>query len=319
MPIIKDKTFVFFALERTRELTELPVSAAAFAQLTLAKPLGAVPTNSIPTPFSDQRYNGRLDHRFSPSQSLSMAYTSQSNTGLNDQALTTNDLTAGNFTTNRMILASASLSSVLSPFLVNSFTTGYQYWNNVIDSNNKVPYVLFPSASFGTNPNVPQQSIQAKWQFKDDVSITHGRHTIKTGFDFVTEPKLGGFFQTPSTLNVTFQDDPSTILSNTAKYPNGFSTPGAVTAMSASSGNPYFTSSDAKMFGLYVQDDWKVTRRLNINIGLRWDKDYNLNGGNTQALGRTTRRSKPLTVPLPAECPRTATRTSARASALLMT
>jgi hypothetical protein len=287
MPIIKDKTFVFFALERTRELTELPVSANAFAQLTLAKPLGAVPTNSIPTPFNDQRYNGRLDHRFSPSQSLSMAYTSQSNTGLNDQATTTNDLTAGNFTTNRMILASASLSSVLSPSMVNSFTAGYQYWNNVIDSNNKVPYVSFPSAQFGTNPNVPQQSIQAKWQFKDDLSITHGRHTIKTGVDFVNEPKLGGFFQTPSTLNVTFQDDPSTILSNTTKYPNGFSTPGAVTAMSASSGNPYFVSSDAKMFGLYFQDDWKATRRLNFNIGLRWDKDYNLNGGNTQQLDRT--------------------------------
>ena len=286
-PIVKDKTFAFFAIERTRELTELPVNANAFTQLTLAKPLGAQPTNSIPTPYNDQRYNGRLDHRFTPSESFSFSYNSQSNRGLNDQATSSNDLTAGNFTTNQLILSTATLNSVLSPSVVNSFTMGYQYWNNVIDSNNKVPSLIFPSASFGTNANVPQQSYQAKWQFRDDFAINKGKHSYKFGFDYVHEPKLGGFFQTPSTLNVTFQDDPSVILGNTTKYPNGFSSPGAVTAMSASAGNPYFTSANAKMLGFYFQDDWKVTPRLNINVGVRWDKDFDLNGHETQALDRT--------------------------------
>jgi hypothetical protein len=196
-----------------------------------------------------------------------------------------------------MILSSASLASVLTPTIVNSFTAGYQYWNNLIDSDKKVPYLIFPSTAFGTNTNVPQQSYQVKWQIKDDVSVIRGKHSLKTGFDLVIEPKLGGFFQTPSTLNVTFQDDPTTILSNTTKYPNGFSSPGAVTAMSASAGNPYFLSKDAKMFGLYFQDDWKVTRRLNLNLGVRWDRDYNLNGGNTQALDRTYLALKAINSP----------------------
>jgi hypothetical protein len=171
--------------------------------------------------------------------------------------------------------------------MVNSFTMGYQYWNNLIDSPTRVPLVTFPSAAFGTNANVPQQSYQAKWQFREDFSINWGKHSFRTGFDYVYEPKLGGFFQTPSTLNVTFQDDPSTILGNATKYPNGFSTPGAVTAMSASAGNSYFSSVNAKMLGFYLQDDWKVTPRLNINIGLRWDHDFNLTGGTTQNLDRT--------------------------------
>jgi len=296
-PIIKDKTFAFFALERQREVSVLSVTAKAFSELTLAKPLGAQPANTIPTPYNDQRYNGRLDHRFSGSESLSISYSNQENRGLNDQAGSTNDLTAGNFTTNRLLLANVSLNSVLSPTIVNTVTFGYQYWNNLIDAKTSAPYVSFPSAAFGTNPNVPQQSVQKKWQIRDDVSINKGRHTFRTGFDFVSIPKLGGFFNTPSTLNVGFSQDPSTILGNTTLYPLGFASPGLVTSMSASTGNSHFDDLDPKMLGFYFQDDWKFSSRLTFNAGLRWDKDYNLQGGNVQALDRTYLALKAINSP----------------------
>jgi hypothetical protein len=302
-PIVKDKLFVFFAIERQRELSNLVVSQNAYTNLVLAEPLGAQPAHTIPTPYNDQRYNGRLDYRINPSETFTFTHNSQSNRGQNDQAGSTNDLTAGNFTTNQLLLDSASLNSVITPSVVNTFTMGYQYWNNLIDSNNKVPYVSFPSAAFGTNPNVPQQSYQAKWQFKDDFSWNRGKHSFKTGFDFVNLPKLGGFFQTPSTLNVSFFDDPSTILSNPAKYPNGFSTPGAVQSMSASAGNSYFTSANAKMLGFYFQDDWKISPRLTVNLGLRWDKDFDLTGGDTQSLDRTFIALKAVNSPFAAGQP----------------
>jgi hypothetical protein len=303
-PIQKDKLFVFFALERQRELSNTVVTQNAYDNLVLAKPLGAQPVHSIPTPYNDQRYTGRLDYRFSPAETFSFTHNSQSNRGQNDQAVSTNDLTAGNFTTNQLLLDSASLNSVITPSVVNTFTLGYQYWNNLIDSNNKVPYILFPSAAFGTNPNVPQQSYQAKWQFKDDFAFNKGKHSFKAGFDFVNLPKLGGFFQTPSTLNVTFFDDPSLILSNTAKYPQGFATAGAVQAISASSGNSYFASKNAKMLGFYFQDDWKISPRLTVNIGIRWDKDFDLTGGDTQALDRTFIALKAVNSPYAAGQPK---------------
>ena len=65
---------------------------------------------------------------------MSFSYTNQNNNGQNDQSGSQNDLTAGNFTKNQLIIANASLNSVITPHVVNAVTVGYQYWNNLIDS-----------------------------------------------------------------------------------------------------------------------------------------------------------------------------------------
>src|SRR5438105_1474026 len=298
LPIRRDKDFFFFALEREREQTSIPVDATAFKELTIVKnannPLMTPdPATTIPTPYFDWRYSGRYDHRFNGQESLFVSYSAQENTGDNDQSTSSNDLTAGNFTTNHLIISNATVNSVLTPRLVNALTVGYQYWNNLIDSKNKVPTFTFPGSSgtpisFGTNTNVPQQSIQKKWQLRDDLSIIKGHHSFKTGFDYVWEPELGGFFEFNPTLEIDFFDDPSVITTNTTKYPQGFATPGAVSVMSDTAGDPhFFLKNGAKMLGLYFQDDWKVSRKLTLNLGLRWDKDFNLIGGGDQGNSRT--------------------------------
>jgi hypothetical protein len=298
-PVRKDKDFLFFTLERLRESTSIVAAGQAFAELTLAAGAGlpAQPARTIPTPYYDWRYNGRWDHRFNDKNNLFFSYSNQHNNGLNDQSTSTNDLTAGNFTTNQLIASNLTFNSVLSPAVVNSFTAGYQYWNNLIDSTNKVPNVTFPNTiNFGTNVNVPQQSYQVKWQFKDDVSITRGKHSFRTGIDYLWEPKLGGFFEFNPTPQVIFIDLPSKILSDKVNYPQGFSTPGAVSEIIETSGNPYFFLS-SKALGLYFQDDWKATRRLTINLGLRWDKDFDLIGGAEQSKSRTYQFLKAINSP----------------------
>jgi hypothetical protein len=138
-PIRKDKDFFFAAIEREREHTSIPVTQQAFTELSLLTSIGADPAQVIPTPFFEWRYNGRVDHRFNSNHQLSVSYTGQSNTGLNDQSSQTNDLTAGNFTTNHQIIANATLSSTLGSRVVNALMAGYQYWNNVIDTNKLSP------------------------------------------------------------------------------------------------------------------------------------------------------------------------------------
>jgi outer membrane receptor protein involved in Fe transport len=278
-PFVKDKLFGFFAIERERESQSLIESGSSYNELVLAKQAGlaAQPAAAIPRPFNETRYNGRLDWTVNSKNTAYVSYNSQANDSLNDQSDGTGDLTNGNFTKNHLLLANFTLNSVLSPTAVNQFTAGYQYWNNLIASNISAPLVTFPDASFGTNTNVPQQSFQRKWQFRDDFSKIIGKHTLKGGADFIWNPVEGGFFEFSSTLEIDFAANPSAILGNAAKYPQGFATPGAVTGMGIANGDPYFLVA-TKQLGLYLQDDWKVTPHLTVNLGVRWDKDFNMIG-----------------------------------------
>jgi outer membrane receptor protein involved in Fe transport len=305
-PLIKDKTFGFVAVERLREHTSIPVLPQAFTELSLVQnlnlgniTLNAQPASTIPTPYFDWRYNARIDHNFSSKHRAFISYSAQTNKDLNDQSGNANDLSEGNFQNNQLIATNFTLNSVLSPRFVNSFTAGFQYWNNLIASKIAAPLVTFPhSISFGTNTNVPQQSYQRKYQFRDDMTFTTGNHGMKFGVDFLWEPSLGGFFEFNSTLELDFQDLPSAILSNKTLYPQGFSTPGAVTGMSISLGDPNEDlPGGAKMLGLYFQDTWKATRRLTLDLGLRYDRDFNLFASNAQAGSRTYQLLKAINSP----------------------
>ena len=298
------KTFFFFAFERQKEATSIPVPSDAVAELNLVRSLGAVPAPIIPTPYKDTRVNLRIDHTFNSKHAIFASYNDQKNIGLNDQFLGVGgraDLTAGNFTKNRLLLGNITLTSALSSTVINAFTAGYQYWNNLIDTDLKVPTYTFPTTiTFGTNTNVPQQSYQAKYQFKDDLSISRGNHTYRTGVDYLWEPKLGGFFEFNPTLEIDFNTLPSGILA----LPNKFATPSVVGGMSATAGNPYFNlPGGAKMLGLYFQDDWRIRANLTLNLGLRWDKDFNLIGGSAQSTNRTYLALKAINHPAAASLP----------------
>ena len=283
-PIKKDKFFGFFAYERQREHTAIAENPTAFQQLSLVTALGAQPASTIPTPFFENRLNGRLDYTINPKHSAYLSVSTQANNSLNDQSNGQFDLTEGNFTVNHLQVANLTLNSALTPTLINQFTVGFQYWNNLIDSTTRKPLFTFPGGiQFGTNTNVPQNSIQRKYQFKDDIAKTIGKHTFKTGVDYIWTPFMGGFFEFNPTLEIDYGLSPSAILAQ----PQGFATPGLVQGMSIAVGDPTFIIKDAKQFGVYFQDDWKVSRRLTVNAGLRYDKDSDFIGGSKIANSRT--------------------------------
>src|SRR5207302_1403565 len=200
-------------MERQREHTSIAESPTALSQLNLVTALGAQPAAIVPTPFFENRIAGRMDWTINPKHTAYLSIATQGNNSLNDQSNGNFDLTEGNFTVNHMQIANLTVNSAFSPTLVNQVTVGWQYWNNLIDSNTRAPLVTFPvGATFGTNLNVPQNSIQRKWQFKDDLTKIVGRHTFKTGLDYIWTPSMGGFFEFNPTLEVDFGVNPSCIL-----------------------------------------------------------------------------------------------------------
>ena len=285
-PFKKDRAFGFFAYEGLRERSSISVDSATFAELTLAIPLGAQPETTVPTPFDEKRYNGRVDYQLNDKNRAYFSYSAQDNKSQNDQSTNQVDATEGNFTINDLILTNFTLSTVLSSKSVNSFTTGFQYWNNLIDSAIRKPYFTFPDgASFGTNVNVPQKSSQHKFQFKDDYSYSSGKHTFRAGVDYVYEPQVGGFFENNPTPEFDFFDTAANLLDKT-KYPNGFSSPGVIQSSTGTSGDPTFNLTP-KMIGFYFQDDWRASRRLLLNLGIRYDRDIDTYGIAKEANSRS--------------------------------
>jgi hypothetical protein len=291
-PVVKDKGFLFFAINREREHQSLQEETNQYKQLVAAQPFFGdldKPAATLPRPFFETRYSGRADWVFSPRESAYLSYSSQANNSENDQSDGKGDLNNGNFTLNHLQIANLTVNSVLNDTTVNVATFGFQYWNNLIASKISSPLVTFnlsasTGESFGTNTNVPQQSYQRKWQFKDDFSKAAGKHTFKGGVDYIWNPVEGGFFEFNSTLEIDFSQDPTDII---AAYPvDTFSHPGVVSGMSIANGNPYFNVA-TKQLGFYGQDDWKATRRLTLSLGLRWDKDFNMIGGSDIKNSRT--------------------------------
>lgn len=304
-PIKKDKLFAFFAMERQREHTSLSEDPQALAELQLVTPLGAQPAAIIPTPFFENRINGRMDYSINERNTAYLSVSTQANNSLNDQSNGTFDLTEGNFTKNHFQIANLTVNSTLSSTTVNQLTLGFSFWNNVIDTTTRVPLITFPSAQFGTNAAVPQQSFQRKWQLRDDITRIMGKHNLKTGVDYMWNPSLGGYFENNATLEIDFNKDPSCILGVGANattagcgksvYPNGFSSPNLVGGMTIANGDPSTNvANGTKQLGLYFQDDWKVLPRLTLNLGVRWDKDFNMVGGVDVANSRTYQELKAI-------------------------
>ena len=141
---------------------------------------------------------------------------------------------------------------------------------------------------------MPQQSFQRKWQFRDDMSKVFGKHTSRFGVDYIWEQALGGYFEFNTPIEVDFSIDPSDVGSTPADVAAALATtPGLVNDIIFATGDPATNvPGGTKQLGLYVQDDWKATRRLTLNLGVRYDRDFNMVEANTIRSSRTYQELK---------------------------
>jgi hypothetical protein len=271
-PIVKEKLFFFFAVEKFRERQNVPVSAAATLQIPAIP--GSQFVSEIPTPYNDLLLSAKIDHRISNSQSMFYRYSFQKNDSPNDQVANpaTTDLSGGNTNDNKLHSFVVNHTYTFSPTTLNQFTFHFQDFVNELLGVTTNPLMNFPGGiQIGANVNAPQSTLERKYQFRNDFSWQKGNQSWKFGVNYINT-ELGGFFFFGSKgYTINWFDSPTTIRNNTnGLYPQGFATPGAVQNISFSDGEG---THDQKIHQLafYAQNDWKVNNKLTLNLGLRWD------------------------------------------------
>ena len=259
----------------------------------------------------------------SPKHTITLRYAGQINDGLNDQAgflIVPTDLSGGNKTLNDLHNGLASWTWTVNQHVVNQFFYNVSKFDNEILATTDLKQLAFPDGLLvGRNGNVPQQTLQTKHQFRDDLTWSRGNHGFKFGGDFVWEPTLGGLFAFNSAPEYDFNFLASDIVGSPSQFPQGFNTsqvrPGPVTCdfavMSSSctqadvngigvvgdillsGGDPKFDLRDgAKQYSAYFQDDWKIRPRLTLNLGIRYDVDLGFVDSAHQVDNRAVRALK---------------------------
>ena len=110
------------------------------------------------------------------------------------------------------------------------------------------------------------------YAFSGKMSQTRGSHYMKFGAEYRYHVGIGVF---PNLMNFNFYPDstantylsPDTSLSGD---PHASFLLGVVDNRSAARGYPFQTMR-VPFFGAFVHDDWKISRRLTVNIGLRYE------------------------------------------------
>ncbi len=210
---------------------------------------------------------------------------------------------------NRSNFPAGSLSFVhtFSPTVLNEFRAGYLQNNTIITVNHGgVPDVGFGdgSAGFGSYNGYPQGFKENIYTYSDMVSIGHGNHNMKAGVDFRRNIENSEFnVARPS----YYFYDQVFFAADAPYYQVAGVDPGICKApCPVSSYNPAPTAVlDSNIrhwrnleMGAYFQDDWKVSKRLTLNLGLRYDlyqrHHEEANNATTFILGPSTANSKIL-------------------------
>ena len=156
------------------------------------------------------------------------------------------------------------------PFIVRSFGGG---WPAKLGLPSIVPADTFPAVSNGLpgfNTGTAGVRGSVNWQFLDSVTMVKGAHTLKLGIDFRTLQGNNLQRSSPSG-NYSFAAG----LTANPITPAGSGSSYATFLLGAVSGASVTThlgeSQRSHSISSFVQDDWKVTRHLTVNLGLRYD------------------------------------------------
>ena len=326
-PLRKDKIWMFSSFEYVHENASIaysPASQEQFNALATLASEGLIPgatsidvPSSVPIPFRDYMATTRFDWaQSSKSQWFLRAAV--------DNYITRNALvqqatlpsTGAEQHNNYMNLVASNQYS-FSPTWLGSFVFDASGLHLTEARNSNLGFSLaFPfSATYQTisgfetyGDNQFQTAItafpvlrnQEKYQFRYDVTHSMSSHTPRFGINFIHEPVLSGALSGTEETMVVFPEDPTFYVANPAQFTADY----AANATTVPAGDGSF-SQNVQRLGLYAEDSWRVTPRLTVTYGLRYDTTFGLftASGRSQLENPAYLTLKALEIPLVPNAP----------------
>jgi hypothetical protein len=297
-PIKKDKVWFFSSLEYVHENASVaysPASTAQFNALAQLASMGLIPgvrsidvPSNVPVPFRDYLGTVRFDWAQSERSRWFLragldSYTTE-NALVQQGALPSTGVTSHNNYFNAVI----GQQFAFSPEWIGSLVLEYSELHLTQTRNSDLGFALaFPFTTtssvitgfetYGDNQFVtgiadfPVLRNQEKYQLRYDVTHIMGSHAPRFGVNFIHEPVLSGALTGTAETLVTFPQDPTYYLANRSQFPVDY----AAGSVSTPANDGSF-SQNVQRLGLYAEDSWRVTSRLTINYGLRYDTTFGL-------------------------------------------
>jgi len=167
-----------------------------------------------------------------------------------------------------------------------NLTTWSNHWLKSEGINTGSPRITFRGFSIGGNQNYPRHQDQWVWNVRDDFTYSYdakGRHDLRAGGEFLHRHQIQdncrqcmGTLQansvaapTPAQMQAWFPDPFNADTWNLAAISPFVST----YSIGVGDFNVHLRS---KKFASWLQDDWNISNRVTLNLGLRYDLEMNV-------------------------------------------
>ena len=289
-PIRKDKAFGFAAVEYRDQNAALQTGTRTFSNVA---PYGSIIHTAAPAPLRDMLLSSRADYHLNDANifSLRYSYNRSTDTAEASAAQATPLFTAAERQNalNRFNSAVANWTSVFGVSRTNDLSVHFDNFYNDLPpfgqnqsltnpQLNLTNELIFPDLADGANFNLPQATHLDRYQIRDAFTASLGKHTLHAGGEFQHYRATGqiNVFGTGTvilTSDFGFQD------LNGDGLVNDLDIPVAVGIHSTAPVIPVPIPQITNNYSaLYAQDDWRVSSRLTLNLGLRWEYDSDLTG-----------------------------------------
>jgi hypothetical protein len=271
-PIVRDRLQFFVNYEYEREPQSFSFTSV-FPKFNLDDLVGARRENKTLV---------RLDGQFNPNMRLSVRGTAWNNDLPFTQAGgATNHPSRTSFTTRKSDQLFASFSQVIDNRSVNEIKAGYTSFG--LESDGYYPSVSIQLRSYniGTPQNFPQVGGQATWSVRDDYTRNvnaAGAHEIRAGGEYL---RTMIYFFWALNSRGALQADRGPIPANIEDLFPVWDNPATWNLDALSSISVRFRQAfgnfniqvPIRTYAVWLQDNWQVSNRLTLNLGLRYDLD----------------------------------------------